>query len=62
MYNYLSLKFIKYITAKAYYLLMAMFFIAVNVSANESLTFGHSEKIFSKTFNEERTLLITRRL
>ncbi|NQZ80559.1 MAG: hypothetical protein HRT52_06030 [Colwellia sp.] len=58
MYNYLSLKFIKYITAKAYYLLMAMFFIAVNVSANESLTFGHSEKIFSKTFNEERTLLI----
>jgi len=32
--------------------------IAFNVSAEQQLTFGHSEKLFSKVLNEERTLLI----
>jgi len=58
MHNFLLSNFIKPITAKTCSFLLAMLFLVANVSANEPLTFGHSEKFFSKVFNEKRTLLI----
>ena len=39
-------------------LLVTTLLIASNAAANEILTFGHSEKLFSNIFNEERTLLV----
>jgi len=58
MSNYFVVSFLKSIINKSYHFLIATLLISTNVSADESLNFGHSEKVFSKIFNEERTLLI----
>jgi len=58
MSNYLLMNSIGFITRKVSCFLITILFITTNVSAVESLNFGHSEKFFSKILNEERTLLI----